>query len=84
MKTTRMKMTVLFGVLMVVVSFGLIASSLYTSSKALTESTESNMETIAIEAAKSLDSELFSYIYALEALSNNKAFGADQSSIGYK
>lgn len=77
MKTIKMKMTLLFGILMAVVCAGLAVSSFAAAQKALVAKSENSMKQLAHEAAKAIDTRLSSYLNSLEILSDNEAFHGD-------
>lgn len=74
MKTIKMKMTLLFGILMAVVCVGLAVSSFAAAQNALVAKSENSMKQLAHEAAKAIDARLSGYLNVLEILSDNEAF----------
>ncbi len=74
MKTVRMKMTLLFGVLLSVICLGLLVTSFRSAESALTAKTRDSMMQLAEKAGKALDAGTSNYLNALEALSYCEAF----------
>ncbi len=79
MKTIKMKMTVLFGILMTVICTGLVAASFLAAQKALADKTESSMKQLALQSAKMINTKLNNNLNSLEALSNYPAFNVQES-----
>jgi methyl-accepting chemotaxis protein len=77
MKTIKMKMTLLFGILMAVICVGLVVSSFAAAQKALVEKSENSMKQLACQAAKAIEAKLSNYLNSLDTLSNNQVFYSD-------
>jgi methyl-accepting chemotaxis protein len=84
MKTVKMKMTLLFGVLMTVICVGLAASSFITAENALIDKTKNSIKSLSYQAAKSVDARLSNYLNIMEALTYNELFLNPQDSEGYE
>lgn len=74
MKTVRLKMAVLFGVLMSVISICLATTAFITSEKSLVNETKRSMEKLAIQAGRAVSAKLQNHINAMEALSYCEVF----------
>lgn len=68
MKTVRLKMAVLFGVLMSLISISLAVTTFFTSERSLVNETMHSMENLAIQAGNAVSAKLESHINAMEAL----------------
>ncbi len=77
MKTIKMKMTLLFGILMAVICVGLVVSSFAAAQKALVEKSENSMKQLACQAAKAIEAKLSNHLNSLDTLSNNQVFYSD-------
>ncbi len=75
MKTVKMKMTLLFGILMSLICLGLATASFSTSATALTDKSKDSMELLAVQAGKAIGAELSHYINALDSLAYHEEFG---------
>ena len=84
MKTVKMKMTLLFGVLMTVICVGLAASSFITAENALIDKTKNSIKSLSYQAAKSVDARLSNYLNIMEALTYSELFLNFQDSEGYE
>lgn len=74
MKTVRMKMTLLFCILIVLICMGLAAASFGTSATALINKSKNSMESLAVQAGKAVEAKLSSNINALDSLSYCETF----------
>ncbi|MFT4145890.1 MAG: methyl-accepting chemotaxis protein [Mobilitalea sp.] len=84
MKTVKMKMTLLFGVLMTVICVGLAASSFITAENALINKTKNSIKSLSYQAAKSVDAKLSNYLNIMEALTYSELFLNPQASEEYE
>lgn len=79
MKTVKMKMALLFGILMVIMCLGLAIAGLITSENALIDKAENSMESLAVQAGKTVEAELSNHINALDSLSYCAMLGGMES-----
>ncbi|HHV10653.1 MAG TPA: HAMP domain-containing protein [Clostridiales bacterium] len=74
MKTIKMRMTLLIGILLVLLCVGLAAVSFGTAEVSLISKTETSMQELAVQAGQAVDAELSNYLNTLDALSYNEVF----------
>ena len=74
MRTIKTRMTLLFGILLVLLCAGLAAVSFGTAESSLISKTETSMKLLAIQAGKAVDAKLSNYLNTLEVLSYNEVF----------
>ncbi len=84
MKTVRMKMTLLFCVLIVLICMGLATASFGTSATALLNKSKSSMESLAVQAGKAVEAKLSSNINGLDSLSYCETFSHMGDITGYE
>lgn len=84
MKTVKMKMTLLFGVLITVICVGLAASAFITAENALIDKTKNSIKSLSYQAAKSVDARLSNYLNIMEALTYSELFLNSQDSESYE
>lgn len=79
MKTIKIKMILLFGILIAVICIGLTVSSYAAAQKAFAEKSESSMKQLACQSAKFINARLSGYLNSLDVLSNNAVFRVDKA-----
>lgn len=79
MRTIKMKLSMVFGMLLLLICMGLGVVAYQTAEKALTENTKNSMTELTIEASNTVSSEISGYLNTLSVLSNTSLF--DQISI---
>ncbi len=74
MKTIKVKMTLLFGLLMLIICTGMGFISFYAARDALIKSTEESMTQLAVEAGQAVNAGVTKYLDTLEAVAANEVF----------
>ncbi len=84
MKSIRSKMSIIFGVLMIIICIGYGVMSYMTSSKALEDSVNESLAQTAEEAGKVVSSRVESQLKSIEAMANLDVIKSDQVSLDEK
>ncbi len=74
MKTIKMKMTLLFGLLILIICTGMGFISFYAARGALIKSTGDSMTQLAVEASQAVKAGITKYLDTLEAVAANEVF----------
>lgn len=74
MKTIKTKMTLLFGILILIICSGMGFISFQASSRALIADTEKSMSQLAMEASQAVNAGINQYLNSLEAVAANQLF----------
>lgn len=74
MRTIKMKLSTIFGMLLLTICMGLGIISYQTAEKALTDNTKDSMKELTVEASNTVTSEVSNYLNTLWVLSNTSLF----------
>ena len=83
MKTIKTKMTLLFGILILIICSGMGFISFEASSKALIADTEKSMSQLAMEASQAVNAGISQYLNSLEAVAANELFYNSEATDAY-
>lgn len=74
MRTIKMKLSIVFGILLLLICMGLGVVAYQTAEKSLTVNTKNSMTELTVEASNTVSSELSSYLNTLSVLSDTSLF----------
>lgn len=83
MKTIKTKMTLLFGILILIICSGMGFISFQASSEALIADTEKSMSQLAMEASQAVNAGISQYLNSLEAVAANELFYNSEATDAY-
>lgn len=83
MKTIKTKMTLLFGILILIICSGMGFISFQASSEALIADTEKSMSQLAMEASQAVNAGISQYLNSLEAVAANELFYHSEATDAY-
>ena len=83
MKTIKTKMTLLFGILILIICSGMGYISFQASSEALIADTEKSMSQLAMEASQAVNAGISQYLNSLEAVAANELFYNSEATDAY-
>lgn len=79
MKSIKTKMTLHFGILILVICFGMGFISFQKTKEALIADTQKSMSQLAIEASQAINSGITQHLYSLESLASNEVFYSSEN-----